>query len=269
MDLYYGAQHNLKDLIKTHLFIICCTNSGTTFVKNALATSKNTWNLFREGQHIFGFAGPSGIVLKAYKLWTTEGLIDKFTDTKNYNWEKIKIAWYFQAFSKNPEASVFVEKSPPFLLIVEQLINQFKNPKFLFMVRNPYAVVEGIHRTTWGKCRNVFTKEEYLSLAATQVINCLKIQKQNLENWGDYGTFFTYEQMCEEPEKVEGLIKDLVPEMEDLVLRQKLKVKTYNEELRNMNAQQIERLTDENIEQINKIFLPDKDILDFFNYTLM
>jgi hypothetical protein len=269
MDLYYGAEHNLKDLIKTHLFIICCTNSGTTFLKEALATSENTWNLKREGQHMFGFAGPNGIGLRAYKLWTTEKFKDTFTDPEKYDWEKIKDAWYFQAYSKNPEAQVFVEKSPPFLMIVDQLIKEFKNAKFLFMVRDPYAVVEGMHRTTWYSCDDLYTEKEYLHLSAVQTINCLKIQKENLGKWGEHGVFFTYEQMCDEPAKVGEMIRELVPELDDLNLRQKLKVKNYHEELRNMNDQQIERLTDEDIEQVNKVFSPYEDILKTFNYSLL
>ena len=64
MSLFYGAKYDLENLIETHLFIICANNSGTTFLRNALATSKHTWNLTREGQHTYGFAGPSSIGLK-------------------------------------------------------------------------------------------------------------------------------------------------------------------------------------------------------------
>ena len=35
---------------------------------------------------------------------------------------------------------------PPFLLLVDQLERHFRNAKFLFTVRNPYAVCEGICR---------------------------------------------------------------------------------------------------------------------------
>ena len=270
MKLHYGAANNLKNLIKTHLFIICSPHSGTTFLKNALSTSKNTWNLPKEGQHTYGFAGPSSNGLKAQKLWATEKWIDTFSTSQNYDWERIKKAWNFQAFSLNPEATVFVEKSPPFLLIINQLIKEFENARFLFMVRNPYAVVEGIRRRIIQyKLHDNIPAKELLTQASIQVINCLKIQKQNLETWGDHGVFFTYEQMCEEPERVQEKIIKLVPEIDDLVLRQKLRIKDYNEELRNMNEQQIERLTNEDIEQINEVFAPYEYILEYFNYSLL
>jgi hypothetical protein len=71
MSLYYGAEYDLDNLIETHLFVICANNSGTTFLRNALATSRHTWNLQREGQHTYGFAGPSSIGLKAHKRWAS------------------------------------------------------------------------------------------------------------------------------------------------------------------------------------------------------
>ena len=41
---------------------------------------------------------------------------------------------------------MFVEKPSTSLLIVGDLARHFRNAKFLFMVRNPYAVCEGICR---------------------------------------------------------------------------------------------------------------------------
>lgn len=270
MSIFYGANFDLPNLIKTHLFVICANNSGTTFLRNALATSRHTWNLVREGQHTFGFAGPSSIGMQAHKRWASENhWIETFANPKNYDWGTIKKAWYFQAFSKDQNACVFIEKSPPFLLIVDQLINNFPNAKFLFMVRNPYAVVEGIRRKSppqkWG---NV-SLEKKITVAADHVINCLKFQKQNLKKWGHHGVFFSYEQMCAEPEKVETQIKNLVPEIDDLVLKQRIKVKEYNEELRNMNDQQIKRLTADDKAQINRVFLREKELLEFFNYSII
>lgn len=54
----------------------------------------------------------------------------------------IRAAWYFQAYTLHPAASVFVTKSPPFLLNVSQLAHHFRDAKFL--VRTPYAVCKGI-----------------------------------------------------------------------------------------------------------------------------
>src|SRR5882672_5573280 len=113
--MHYGSAHDLEALVTTHLFVICPNNSGSTFLKNALATCRRTWNLVREGQHTFGFAGPSSMGERAHKRWASEQhWIDRFTNPDNYNWPASRRAWYFQAFGTDPLASVFVEKSPPF-----------------------------------------------------------------------------------------------------------------------------------------------------------
>lgn len=270
MGVFFGAKYNLEELIKTHLFVICATNSGTTFLKSALTTSEKTWNLPREGQQIFGFSGPRAHRLNAHRSWAgKQDWIEELTNAEKYNWDKTKKAWYFQAFGKNKDASVFVEKSPPFVLVVDQLVKNFKNPKFLFVVRNPYAVVEGIRRQSSRKWVKKFEIDGLLTLIATHVITALSYQKKNIEAWANYGVFFTYEQMCDEPEKVEEVIKSLVPEIDDLVLRQKIKVREYNEELRNMNEQQFERLSEYDIKQINEVFIPYEDVLNYFNYSII
>ena len=48
--VFYSALHDLERIITTHLFVICPTNSGSTFLRNALATSRRTWNLQNEGR---------------------------------------------------------------------------------------------------------------------------------------------------------------------------------------------------------------------------
>ena len=82
-----------------------------------------------------------------------------------------------------------------------------------------------------------------LQAAAHHAINCLRYQRRNIEDWGDRSVFFSYETMCAEPERVEQLIHGLVPELSDLTLRQRLEAWEYHKELRNMNDQQIARLS--------------------------
>jgi len=270
MSHYYGAEYDLENLIETHLFVICANNSGTTFLRNALATSRRTWNLQREGQHTFGFAGPSSIGLKAHKRWaSSKEWISLFTDAAKYDWNVTKRAWYFQAFSRSETAHIFVEKSPPFLLIVDQLAENFKDARFLFMVRNPYAVVEGLLRksaqSSWYR---ETASSDLLKIAASHVVNCLKFQRTNIETWSERGVFFTYEQMCETPEQVELQIRQLVPKLGDLNLRQRIKVKDYDEDLRNMNEQQIARLATDDLCRINESFLPHRELIESFGYSL-
>ena len=84
------------------------------------------------------------------------------------------------------------------------------------------------------------------------------------------GVFFTYEEMCAAPERVASRIQALVPELDDLDLRQRLPVKgMYHEMLTDMNARQIARLDAGRIEAFNRVFRAHRDVLDSFGYDLM
>lgn len=271
MNRVYGACDDLYSKVTTHLFVICPNHGGSTFLKEALATCRLTWNLRREGQHMFGFAGPSSRATRTGLLWASEQrFIDLFTDDSSYDWPNIRRAWYFQAFARDPAATVFVTKSPPFLLNVAGLNRNFVNPRFLFMVRNPYAVVEGIWRRRNKRKRPHFAATEILNAAARHAVTCLEYQRRNIDAYPHNGRFFTYEAMCDKPACVEAKIRSLVPDLSDLRLRQRLKVKgTYDEMLTNMNERQIARLDAAQIHAVNRVFLAHRDVLDHFGYPIL
>ena len=264
----YGAGRDLEHTVTTHLFGICPNNSGSTFLVRALDTCRATWSLPREGQWIRGFRGPVIEDPPLKLIWACEqSFIRRFTDPAGYDWPRTRKAWYAQAYARDPAASVFVSKSPPHLLCVGELVRHFRNARFLFMVRNPYAVCEGICR------RRPFAGDHPPpEAAATHVVNCLAWQRRNLETgtYRERGVFFTYEEMCAAPERVASRIQALVPELDDLDLRQRLPVKgMYHEMLTDMNARQIARLDAGRIEAFNRVFRAHRDVLDSFGYDLM
>jgi len=265
----------LLNQIKSNVFIICPNNSGSTFLKNVLATCKQTWNLKAEGQNTFGFSGPNRYnKTKPYAplLWASkESLIQYFINPELYNWEESKRAWYLQAFSRSPNtATIFIEKSPPFLLNVPALNQYFNNAKFIFMVRNPYAVIASIAKRN---CLKKYMPEKNIDLThlATQhIINCFHYQRENIERYNHNGIFIKYESMCNKHLETEIKIKKLVPELDDLNLHQKIAVKgIYNETLRNMNEQQINTLTEQQLETISNLLIHEEDILHYFDYQLL
>ena len=268
MSLVYGALHDLDRAVGTHLFGIAPNNSGSTFLKEALATCRATWNLQHEGQRMLGFVGPS-MYEKVPLIWSAEpDWLTVLTDPGAYDWPRSRAAWYFQAFAHDPAASVFYTKQPPFLLYVGELVRHFRNPKFLFMVRNPYAVCESICRIL-GRSR-LARGRDLPTAAARHVLNCLDYQRRNVEAHGARGVFFTYEAMCDEPEGVEEKIRALVPELDDIRLRQRLRVKgRYHEMLTNMNERQIARLDAAQVAAFNRVFRPRRDLFDHFGYDVL
>ena len=263
----FAAAQDIGSVVETHLFGIAPNNSGSTFLMQALATCRQTWNLPLEGQFAFGFTGPNtrnhGRLLWSHRPWR-----DRLADPAAYDWPRNRTAWCFQAFARDPQANVFFTKAPPFLLLVDSLRRHFRNAKFLFMVRNPYAVCAGIGR--YRTDQPVPPGKEYFAAVAEHVVNCLAVQRDNLEKHGSRGAFFTYEAMCDAPARVERQIRALVPALADLRLRQRLAVKgLYDEMLTNLNARQIARLTPEQLATVNRVFRPRRDVLDFFGYAIL
>ena len=282
MNYVPGAGRDLANLIGTHLFVVCPNNSGSTFLTAALETCRATWRLPQEGQMIRGFAGP--VVSRAYGrdrwfpglLWASEPRWrDLFADPRHYDWPRTRKAWYFHARAHTPDASVFVTKSTQHVLHVEQLVRHFRNAKFLFMVRNPYAVCEGIcrrYRTRLGphyQRQFVVPGRSLPAAAATHVVLCLAWQRRNVEAYRDRGVFFTYEEMCGAPAAVAWKVRSLVPELADLNLRRRIAVKEYDEVLTNMNARQIANLAAEDVAVFNRVFREHRETLGYFGYDVL
>ena len=113
-----GAGRDLAERVRTHLFVVCPNNSGSSFLAAALGACWATWRLPREGPGVCGFAGPVtweaqaadgahiGLVWAAERRWQ-----DLFTNPCNYNWPRTRRAWYFHARAHVADASVFVTKS--------------------------------------------------------------------------------------------------------------------------------------------------------------
>ncbi len=217
---------------------------------------------------MLGYTGPDTIRHNIALTWAaTTANVNIIRNRDLYNWSKTKKAWYFQASATHKDACLFVEKSPPFLLIIDQLLEHFQNANFIFLVRNPYPVVEGI-------CRRISTRstsrKDALLLSANHITQCLRVQKSNIESFGHSGVFISYEELCASPKQTETRITDLVPELIDLKLTRRIAVKgMYNERPRDMNSDQIERLSDSDVKTINTVFEPHTDLLHYFNYNLM
>ena len=282
MTRVYGAGRDLERVITTHLFGICPNNSGSSFLSTALATCRATWSLPRDGQRMLGFAGPLPRKLvesgwpKPCLIWAAErSWMAVFADPGRYDWPRTRKAWYFQARARSPHAAVFVTKSPPHVLCVDQLARHFRNARFLFMVRNPYAVCEGICRRYRTRLPRHYQSQfvargrSLPEAAATHVVNCFAWQRRNVETHRAHGVFFTYETMCAQPERVAQEIQALVPELDDLNLRQRLRVKDYDAMLTDMNARQIARLDAQDLAAFNRVFRVHRDLLDHFGYALM
>lgn len=265
---YLGADQDLEKLVKTHLFVIGPNQSGSTFVTRAIERCSATWSLSREAQHMLGYQGPDTLHHDIPLTWASSSeSVDFIGARDNYDWGKNRKAWYFQAQAARRDASIFVTKSPPFLLITDQIAEHFKQVRFLFIIRNPYAVVEGICRRT---IKQESERTEALSIAARHIMTCFEYQKQNIEAYQSSGLFLSYESICCQPLGSGQKLQGLVPELTELDFNQRIAVKgMYDEQLRNMNDDHIGRLGPEDIRVINEVFARKLDLMGFFGYQLL
>ena len=278
---FHGHECDLARIVDTHLFVICPNNSGSTFLSAALGTCQAVWRLSAEGQRMLGFRGPRTSfgpgVDEPGMIWAARpAVLDQFASADAYDWPLNRKAWYFQASAACRRASVFMTKAPPFLFQVAALSQHFRNAKFLFAVRNPYAVCEGMcrnfrrrfpvdYKRLFGSCEARLTEA-----TATHVAACMAQQRRNIERWAKRGCFFTYEEMCARPEQVAARIQRLVPALGDLNLRQRLPVKgAYHEMLTDMNARQIERLNAVQVAAINRVFAKARGLVEGFGYAML
>lgn len=267
------SKHKIEQVaaaVTTHLFILCPNNSGSTYLSRAIAQSRQVWSLEREGQHVLGFAGPQTLNSPWPLVWAAdESRLAHFRDSPDYDWERTRKAWYFHATAARDDAPVFHTKAPPFLLIADQLRAAFANTRFIIMVRNPYATLEGILRR-WQRTDASARTLDLAEAGARHIVACFEHQIRNIERFYGCSVAFTYEELCAAPDAKAHEIRVLVPGLDDLDLTQRLAIKgTYDEPLRNMNAEQIARLSPEEINRANTVFGPREDILARFGYTLI
>ena len=80
----------------------------------------------------------------------------------------------------DPQAQFFLDKTPRYSLIAEELYNIFPNGKFIYLWRNPLAIVASII-DTFGKGRwNVFKYYVDLYQGLTNLLSTFEAQKENV-----------------------------------------------------------------------------------------
>lgn len=267
-DRVRGAKHDLASCLEAHVFVFSANNSGSTFVAKALARCASAWSLPTEGQLVFGFAGPKPRASGRHFIWAAkQQWIAEYRDPSRMDWSKTRRAWYAQATASDARARVFVEKSPPFLVLGDQLRTAFRNARFIMMVRDPLATCEGIIRARSRTATR--SGEDIRTLAAQHVIHCFEQQSRNLKDLAGQCTLFTYEKLCEDPSGCAEQVRALLPQLNDLDFDIRLRIKgKYDERLRNMNDEQIARLGSADRTFIEGIFKTRRELFAEFGYRL-
>ena len=126
------------------VFVIGCNNSGTTLLYEMLGCHPEVTLLPHEGQYLTRLL-PLPSDAGAPRVWTER--LDAFRlteDDTRVDAARLAFDWLRQA--ETPVKRIIVEKSPPDAIRARWLQRVFPDSSFIGIVRNGYAVVEGIRR---------------------------------------------------------------------------------------------------------------------------
>ena len=233
------------------VFVLCPPFCGSTLLMELLCTSPvaSATNYFgtREGQTL---PTVRRILFDHDRRWDP---------TLEIDWRCVRSEW-MQYWDQT--ARVLIEKSPPHLVRARALQQNFTPARFLISWRNPYAHSEG-----WI-ARGIPASE-----AAARAIECLRFQRSNLEL--ENALAIPYETVVDRPRDCVASILEFLPELESLDWARKFRAHNRSRGnegsggLANTNQMQINRLTPLQLAEINRVFEPERSLIEFFGYDYL
>ncbi|MBI2359517.1 MAG: sulfotransferase [Deltaproteobacteria bacterium] len=214
------------------VFIVGCYNSGTTLLHDILASHPSIGSMPGEGQfYTDELLLPKSVGLP--RLWAIEA--ERFRMDENsgreVNVERLKRQW--GARYNDPSCPVLLEKSPTNAARTRWLQRHFENARFIGIVRNGYAVAEGIHRKAGHP----------LDVAALQWARSNKIMLEDFEHL-ERKRVLRYEDLTESPEEtLKGVLAFLDLSSSEMSLTERVwEVHERKASIRNMNDESLEKL---------------------------
>jgi len=243
---------------KTWVFLVGCYNSGTTLLAELLGQHPSISALPTEGHFITDqFVKDYDIGLP--RMWVDREDLFRLTETdKEPDPVRVKKEWAMRLDLRKP---VLLEKSPPNSAKTRWLQENFENARFIGIMRNGYAVSEGISRkadpqhliNSWP-----IEKSAYQWKRSNEV---LQQDAEHLEHF----MWIKYEDLAADTAGTLNKITDFIglPGFENFENDRSWSIHERDEQVRNMNQESIDRLSPEQIEQINQIA---GEMIDSFGY---
>ncbi len=243
------------------LFVIGCYNSGTTLLAKLLSTHSELSVLPNEGQFLTDQL-TRDYAVGLPRMWhKREDLFRMVESDAGPDVQRLKKEWGLRL---DRSKRILVEKSPPNTARTRWLQEYFENAHFVFLVRNGYAVAEGIVRKGEPHHRaGGWTITE----AATQWRRSIEVIDEDGPHLKRLH-WIRYEDLAQDPVcTLSGITEflGLQPYPRDS-LPQSVQVHERTEAVRDLNAASIARLTREDISAINSIA---GEYLERFGYPVI
>jgi hypothetical protein len=236
------------------LFLLGLNNSGTTLLSRLLAMHPLVRALPDEGFRLTTALRGSGAPARAWAL--DPGRLRWTEDTDPAPVARLRYDW---AYYVPPRPGIILEKTPAHSLRARWFQRHFRPSRFLFLVRSPYAVAEGIRRRAghpieeaarhWAQ-GNAAIADDCVALE-----HCLRV---------------SYEALTGDPDRELGRIErflGLDPPIDRALVRRPVSVHNIHgrpRPLEDMNAASLARLSAEDIRTITRIAGP---VMRRFGYT--
>ncbi|MDC0201795.1 hypothetical protein OAJ56_00980, partial [Flavobacteriales bacterium] len=183
---------------------------------------------------------------------------DRWNEDVKYPWEKVRKIWLkYWDYSK----PIFLDKSIPNIIRVNEIEKVFSPIKYMCMVRNPYAQVEGLMRRNNQDAKS----------AAEFAIRCLYYQSKNRKR--ENILFFTYEQLCDNGRDISQKMIEFIPELTNLNIDKEFTSHNFKTKRKmkmvNLNDEKIAKISETAFEIINSIFKKNENLLSEFGYKII
>ena len=249
---------------KQWVFILGCYNSGTTLLQRLMMDHPEISGMPAEGvafTDVLVRPEEYGWPRAWFKCKTT---IESDSDYSDKGARRLKKQWSWVL--EKPRSPLVVEKSIVNVVHADFLNSYFDNPKFVHLIRNGYAVSEGIRRKALpGKWRNKEIDGNYpIELCAQQWVETLNCVEQLKSKRLDI-LEVTYEDLTRDPDKTLSRICGHlgIEDPASAVANQKWLVHGARKSIHNMNADSVSRMSDSDKSSVRDIA---SSWLDKFGY---
>lgn len=215
------------------VFLVGCYNSGTTLLHDLLAGNPAIGSLHTEGQFLTDqLVLPKAVGLA--RLWAIEPQHFQLDENAGLDVGVDKIKRQWGARFDDPHRPILIEKSPTNAARTRWLQRHFAPASFIGIVRDGYAVAEGIHRKA----------EHSLEDAARQWARSNEIMLDDFEHL-ERKMIVRYEDLCARPAAVLSETLEFLGlrPHDDQVGEREFQVHEQTSAIRNMNERSMVALS--------------------------
>ncbi len=243
------------------VFLVGCYNSGTTLLRKILGSHPLICALPSEGQYLTDQL-PSDHEIGLSRMWVLREDLYRLTENDTGpDVSRIKREWGMRLDKSKP---IFLEQTPANAARVRWLQKHFEHAYFIGIIRNGYAVAEGITR----KAKPIHSKFGWsIQQAAHQWSRSNEILREDAQHL-DRFIWIKYEDLAEDTENEISKIMNFleIPEEGIRELNRNWSVHERDQQIRNLNNESIKRLTNNQISDITEVA---ETMLSEFGYEVI